>query len=54
MISGQVVDALATPVIGILADKYSTKKIWHLLGKTVIFSLTYYILFAILFLYYCS
>lgn len=28
-------DALATPVIGILADKYSTKKIWHLLGKAI-------------------
>lgn len=32
-VTGQVVDALATPVVGVLADKYSTKKCWHLAGK---------------------
>ncbi|CAK1602094.1 unnamed protein product [Parnassius mnemosyne] len=32
LLLGQVVDALATPIVGILADKYSTKKIWHLVG----------------------
>ncbi|KPJ07620.1 putative MFS-type transporter C19orf28 [Papilio machaon] len=32
LLLGQVVDALATPVVGVLADKYSTKKVWHLTG----------------------
>ncbi|XP_047532965.1 major facilitator superfamily domain-containing protein 12-like isoform X1 [Vanessa atalanta] len=32
LLLGQVVDALATPIVGILADKYSTKKAWHLTG----------------------
>lgn len=32
LISGQVIDALATPVVGLLADKYGTKKAWHLAG----------------------
>lgn len=31
--SGQVVDALATPIVGLLADRYGTKKAWHLAGK---------------------
>lgn len=26
-------DALATPVVGVLADKYGTKKAWHLAGE---------------------
>lgn len=29
---GQVGDALATPIVGILTDKYSTKKKWHISG----------------------
>lgn len=29
---GQVGDALATPIIGILADKYGTKRKWHMAG----------------------
>jgi hypothetical protein len=29
---GQVGDALATPIIGILADKYGTKRGWHIAG----------------------
>lgn len=45
MLLGQVVDALATPVIGILADKYSTKKIWHLLG-CVLVTCTFPLLFV--------
>ncbi|XP_013176044.1 PREDICTED: uncharacterized symporter YjmB-like isoform X1 [Papilio xuthus] len=32
LLLGQVVDALATPIVGVLADKYSTKKVWHLTG----------------------
>ena len=30
---GQVGDALATPVIGILVDKYGTKRAWHIIGN---------------------
>lgn len=33
MFSGQVIDALATPVVGVLADQFNTKKRWHLAGK---------------------
>lgn len=33
MMIGQVGDALATPVVGILVDRYGTKQRWHLLGK---------------------
>lgn len=29
---GQVGDALATPIVGILTDKYSTKRRWHISG----------------------
>ncbi|CAH2254801.1 jg15383 [Pararge aegeria aegeria] len=36
LLLGQVVDALATPVVGVLADKYSTKKFWHLIGCAVV------------------
>ncbi|XP_013194158.2 major facilitator superfamily domain-containing protein 12 [Amyelois transitella] len=32
LLLGQVIDALATPVVGILADRYGTKKKWHLTG----------------------
>lgn len=31
---GQVGDAVATPIIGILADKYSTKRKWHIAGMS--------------------
>lgn len=30
---GQVGDALATPIVGILADKYYTKRMWHTAGN---------------------
>lgn len=33
MMLGQVGDAIATPVIGLLADKYGTKRLWHIAGK---------------------
>lgn len=32
MMVGQVGDALATPIIGILADKFGTKRKWHIAG----------------------
>lgn len=33
---GQVGDALATPIVGILADKYYTKRIWHTAGNFIL------------------
>lgn len=33
MMLGQVGDALATPVVGYLADKFGTKQKWHAFGK---------------------
>lgn len=30
---GQVGDAIFTPIIGVLTDKYSTKRKWHIFGK---------------------
>lgn len=33
MMLGQVGDALATPVVGWLIDKYGTKQRWHMFGK---------------------
>lgn len=32
-ILGQLVDSVATPFIGVLIDKYSTKKKWNALGN---------------------
>ncbi|XP_063822171.1 major facilitator superfamily domain-containing protein 12-like isoform X2 [Ostrinia nubilalis] len=44
LLLGQVVDALATPAVGILADKYGTKKSWHLTGSILV-SCTFPLLF---------
>lgn len=33
---GQIGDAIATPIVGILTDKYSTKRKWHIFGKLFI------------------
>lgn len=33
MMLGQVGDALATPVVGYLTDRFGTKQKWHMLGK---------------------
>lgn len=30
---GQIVDATATPLVGILSDKFGTKQTWHIFGK---------------------
>ncbi|XP_011494123.1 PREDICTED: major facilitator superfamily domain-containing protein 12-like isoform X1 [Ceratosolen solmsi marchali] len=39
LLLGQVIDALMTPVFGVLVDKYSKKKTWHVVGSImVIFS----------------
>lgn len=37
MMLGQVGDALATPIVGFLVDKYGTKQRWHLFGKIFFF-----------------
>lgn len=34
---GQVGDALATPIVGILADKFGTKRKWHMAGTGLVF-----------------
>ncbi|KAI5640604.1 MFS/sugar transport protein domain-containing protein [Phthorimaea operculella] len=44
LLLGQVVDALATPIVGVLADRFSTKKCWHLTGSVLV-SLTFPLLF---------
>lgn len=35
---GQVGDAIATPIVGYLADKYGTKRQWHIFGTSLIFA----------------
>lgn len=42
----QVGDALATPIVGILADKYGTKRQWHIAGTGLVF-LTFPLIFSI-------
>lgn len=39
---GQVGDALATPIIGFLADRYGTKRKWHMIGKMCFIKLNIY------------
>lgn len=34
---GQIGDALATPVVGVLADRYGTKRLWHIAGTLMVF-----------------
>ena len=36
LILGQIIDALMTPVFGILVDKYAKKKIWHVIGSLMV------------------
>ncbi|XP_037039122.1 major facilitator superfamily domain-containing protein 12-like [Bradysia coprophila] len=43
---GQVGDAIATPIIGILADKFGTKRKWHIAGTGLVF-LTFPLIFSI-------
>lgn len=33
MMFGQAIDAAATPVVGLLSDKFGTKQIWHIFGE---------------------
>lgn len=41
MMIGQVGDAIATPIVGFLADRYGTKRKWHCFGKCTQFVLLY-------------
>ncbi|CAH1639755.1 unnamed protein product [Spodoptera littoralis] len=36
LLLGQVIDALATPVVGVLADKFGSLKSWHLTGCALV------------------
>lgn len=45
MIKGQLVDALMTPVFGVLVDRYSKKKIWHIIGSVLV-TLSFPIIFG--------
>lgn len=33
---GQVVDAISTPICGIITDRYSSKRKWHILGTVLV------------------
>lgn len=35
-IQGQIVDAVMTPIFGILVDRYCKKKIWHVVGSVMV------------------
>lgn len=43
---GQIGDALATPIVGVLADKYGTKRKWHIAGTGLVF-LTFPLIFSL-------
>lgn len=43
---GQIGDAIATPIIGILADKFGTKFKWHI-GGTILVTMTFPLIFSI-------
>ncbi|KAL7012866.1 hypothetical protein ACKWTF_015086 [Chironomus riparius] len=43
---GQVGDAIATPIVGMLTDKFSTKRKWHIFG-TFLVILTFPLIFSI-------
>uniref|UniRef100_A0AAG5DKR3 Uncharacterized protein n=1 Tax=Anopheles atroparvus TaxID=41427 RepID=A0AAG5DKR3_ANOAO len=34
---GQVGDAIATPIVGLLTDRYGTKRQWHIVGTFIVF-----------------
>ncbi|CAD7094095.1 unnamed protein product [Hermetia illucens] len=43
---GQVCDAIATPIVGVLADRYMTKRKWHIAGTGLVF-LSFPMIFSI-------
>lgn len=46
MMFGQVTGAISTPIVGILVDKFGTKRKWHIFG-TVLLLLSFPLLFSI-------
>nr|XP_012228674.1 PREDICTED: major facilitator superfamily domain-containing protein 12-like [Linepithema humile] len=45
LLLGQVIDAIMTPVFGFLVDRYCKKKIWHVVGSTMV-TLSFPIIFG--------
>ncbi|XP_008558786.1 major facilitator superfamily domain-containing protein 12 [Microplitis demolitor] len=45
LLLGQLIDALMTPIFGILVDKYHKKKTWHIIGSVLV-TLSFPIIFA--------
>ncbi|KAK0096327.1 hypothetical protein PV326_005782 [Microctonus aethiopoides] len=45
LLLGQLVDALMTPVFGILVDRYAKKKVWHIIGSIFV-ALSFPIIFG--------
>ncbi|XP_053683691.1 major facilitator superfamily domain-containing protein 12-like [Sabethes cyaneus] len=43
---GQVGDAVATPIVGFLTDKYGTKRQWHIAGTFIVF-ITFPMIFSL-------
>ncbi|KFB47490.1 AGAP011492-PA-like protein [Anopheles sinensis] len=43
---GQVGDAIATPIVGLLTDRYGTKRQWHIVGTFIVF-LTFPMIFSL-------
>ncbi|XP_052860299.1 major facilitator superfamily domain-containing protein 12-like [Anopheles cruzii] len=43
---GQVGDAIATPIVGLLTDRYGTKRQWHIFGTFIVF-LTFPMIFSL-------
>ncbi|XP_031617574.1 major facilitator superfamily domain-containing protein 12-like isoform X2 [Contarinia nasturtii] len=46
MMLGQVGDALATPIVGFLVDKFGTKQRWHIFGTFLVF-ITFPMIFSL-------
>lgn len=46
MMLGQVGDAIFTPIVGWMTDKYATKRFWHMLGTVIVF-FTFPVIFSI-------
>ncbi|XP_057319545.1 major facilitator superfamily domain-containing protein 12-like [Microplitis mediator] len=45
LLLGQLIDALMTPIFGILVDKYHRKKTWHIIGSVLV-TLSFPIIFG--------
>ncbi|XP_076676797.1 major facilitator superfamily domain-containing protein 12 [Andrena cerasifolii] len=45
LLLGQIVDAFMTPVFGVLVDRYSKKKVWHIVGSVLV-TVTFPVIFG--------